>query len=311
MINFNPLDIDNEDVLNKIISAKHGRNKKTCDKCEKDGARKIPEDCKSCENIDRKQLLDDIKSYIFSRYKTFSDNTECIDSILEENHIGMREKKILEDSFKNSNDMKMIKKQIKDNLPNAIKGKCPYCMISAHNTFDHYFDKSTFPEFTLFTKNLLPCCAACNSYKGNKVRNKDNEREIINFYYDMLPDYQFIFFDMEIDFETIMSIPFFNIRLDLNDSLPIEPIIQNHFDNLRLMQRYREQIPDKVSTILGEAKRSYKDGINVDCIISEIRRRIDSLREYNGTNYWEACLYEGLIKEKNVFEQLLNTAFSL
>ena len=41
--------------------------------------------------------------------------------------------------------------------------KCPYCGLNETAHLDHYLPKSDFAEYSLFTKNLIPCCYNCNS----------------------------------------------------------------------------------------------------------------------------------------------------
>lgn len=33
--------------------------------------------------------------------------------------------------------------------------KCPYCLLNRPNTLDHYFDKSDYPEYSVFAPNLI------------------------------------------------------------------------------------------------------------------------------------------------------------
>lgn len=306
MINFKSVEVDDDSILNAVISKKQGRKQGVCDECKQQGVKKIPDDCESCDNVDHKHFLRTVEPYIKLRYQIFRRNTDNIDNIFAEGKIKEKERKLLEDSYKSAADVKKLKIQIKNHLPDAIKGKCPYCMISAHNTMDHYFDKSSFPEYSLLSKNLIPCCSECNGYKGTKLRDTNGVRETINFYYDALPNRQFIFFDMCVDFESSNPIPTFEVRLELDASVKIDCIIGNHFSTLHLAKRYQDQIPEKFSTMIEAAKISYnRYGQDIQDIILSVESRIIALRKINGLNYWEACLYEGIIKEKDIFEKLL------
>ena len=40
--------------------------------------------------------------------------------------------------------------------------KCPYCLLNTPNTLDHYFDKSDYPDYSVYTPNLVPCCSIFN-----------------------------------------------------------------------------------------------------------------------------------------------------
>ena len=78
-----------------------------------------------------------------------------------------------------------IKAKITEIMPSAIKEKCPYCMLSEPGTFDHYIGKGEFPEFSILSKNLVPCCSKCNSKKGEKFLSENGKRIFISFYFDV------------------------------------------------------------------------------------------------------------------------------
>ena len=60
----------------------------------------------------------------------------------------------------------IAKNKLMATMPTPIQSKCPYCMLNRPNTLDHYFDKSSYPEYSVFIPNLVCCCSECNSQKG-------------------------------------------------------------------------------------------------------------------------------------------------
>ena len=44
---------------------------------------------------------------------------------------------------------------------------CPMCGSTGATSLDHYLPKEEYPEFSIFSYNLLPCCVACNQKRGN------------------------------------------------------------------------------------------------------------------------------------------------
>lgn len=69
----------------------------------------------------------------------------------------------------------------------AITNDCPYCSgIGETRTLDHYLIKAKFPTYSIFSKNLIPCCADCNGSsvgKGQRVA-KTQEEQHIHPYFD-------------------------------------------------------------------------------------------------------------------------------
>ncbi|HHZ7933484.1 TPA: HNH endonuclease [Klebsiella pneumoniae] len=55
---------------------------------------------------------------------------------------------------------------------------CPYCGIGTATTLDHYYCKSSLPQFSILKENLIPCCGECNKTKGT-LKPKKNGKEFL------------------------------------------------------------------------------------------------------------------------------------
>ncbi|EPM0888979.1 HNH endonuclease [Klebsiella aerogenes] len=60
---------------------------------------------------------------------------------------------------------------------------CPYCGIGTATTLDHYYCKSTLPQFSILKENLIPCCGECNKTKGT-LKPKKKWKRVFNPYFD-------------------------------------------------------------------------------------------------------------------------------
>ncbi|MGY1890037.1 hypothetical protein [Pseudomonas sp. SDT291_1_S447] len=49
-----------------------------------------------------------------------------------------------------------------------VASSCPMCGNTALGTVEHYLPKTPFPEFSIFSHNLVPSCVDCNSKRGNR-----------------------------------------------------------------------------------------------------------------------------------------------
>lgn len=73
----------------------------------------------------------------------------------------------------------------------ANSEKCPLCgHIGTSAQLDHYLPKSNYPQYSVYPKNLIPCCRDCNQgYKKTQFAKKEEE-QLIHPYFD-----KDIFFD--------------------------------------------------------------------------------------------------------------------
>ncbi len=51
--------------------------------------------------------------------------------------------------------------------------KCPFCRITDVETLDHVAPKANYPAFSVFHRNLYPCCASCNKRMGSGIYNSN------------------------------------------------------------------------------------------------------------------------------------------
>ncbi|MCJ8510816.1 HNH endonuclease [Acinetobacter lwoffii] len=172
-------------------------------------------------------------------------------------------------------------------LPNDYElNTCQYCTINDVNTLDHIVPKESFPEFVVHPKNLIPVCSECNSYKSNKWI-KDGNFEFINLYLHKLPYQQFLHVDLKYVNNTF-SVKYF-LKNTHNIDAILFNIIKNHYDNLKLLNRFQGKANQIISefenTIRGSLiKLSLKDSL--ECAKATITYEQSRL----GMNHYENVL---------------------
>ncbi|MFP1132927.1 hypothetical protein [Asticcacaulis sp. W401b] len=62
---------------------------------------------------------------------------------------------------------------------------CPYCLLRTPRSWDHYFPKDDYPEFSTFALNLVRVCNSCNLRKGNRFVGP--VRSVVHPFIDPLP----------------------------------------------------------------------------------------------------------------------------
>ena len=62
---------------------------------------------------------------------------------------------------------------------------CPMCGSFGTGTLDHVFPKNDFPQFSIFSKNLVPACI-CNTHRKEVLVGVDNAKRILHPYFDRI-----------------------------------------------------------------------------------------------------------------------------
>jgi 5-methylcytosine-specific restriction endonuclease McrA len=180
-------------------------------------------------------------------------------------------------------------KRIIDNQIVEFKHTCAYCLYHNWSTYDHYIPEGSFPEFSVLVKNLIPCCAACNS-KKNAFWRVLGERKIIHFYNDLIPEVVFLKATLKLGEKNIPSISYSLIQPDsINDNL--FRIIQGHYFRLELLELYRKNTDLVISTITLDIEiNKDEDGnkISTEIISKIISKKSSALKKTYGINYWQS-----------------------
>lgn len=182
--------------------------------------------------------------------------------------------------------------------------KCPYCTISPAGTTEHFLPKEKYPEFAVNALNLLPCCSICNGKKGERVKTDDGKPYIINFYYNVLPNEQYLFVDISID---AMGYPNFVYRLDNKNGIDKEmfELIERHFEQLELLERFTTEAICCYSEIENSILENLEEKDDLDLCLRKMRNTaLKDAVEY-GSNHWKVVLKLALA-DNNIYREYLD-----
>lgn len=259
---------------------------------------KLWNDVVSKKNLQNKDRLLKCRKMVEHRYKIYDyyfEYNKIINKIKWSKNNELKEK--LQNCYSKNKIFVPIRKQIIE-----ITSICPYCRINRVNTIDHFFDKSEYPEYSINTNNLVPCCSECNIAKGTKLFGNQNGRKFIHFYYDKIPNSKFLYVD--ISFKNNIDIPIIKLYLKFKSNNNITKIIENHFRELDLIKKYVDGIQHKIYVIISEIKKMKCKGMNSTQIIELLKNRYESNVENNGENYWETCLYYFIVNNRYFVEKI-------
>lgn len=267
-------------------------------------------------NIDNIKLWDEIVSnkrgihksnllqcrhIVLERYVFYQSHYESLEEITPlDTQFWENIKEDLHSCYGNNVAFSRARKKLLSSAP-----KCPYCLLNRPNTLDHYFDKSDYPEYSVFAPNLIPCCSEGNSLKGTRLFNDDQQRQFIHFYIDNIPNYQYLFVHFSID--APKSIPQTFVDLQFQENEPLEQQIRNHFSQLDLLRKFHDAIISRLPVVLGEIEIAKNGGMTFDQIQEIMRVRYRALASTYKGNYWETCMYEGLLSSEGVLEMFFHS----
>lgn len=168
--------------------------------------------------------------------------------------------------------------------------ECPLCGIGEPSTLDHYLPKEEFPEFSIFSKNLIPICSPCNSsYKGVKwIEN--GKRLFIHTYFDIFPAQAF--FTASITVGANLSLAFNTLSVPAH--IDFSELFSRHFEKLKLNDRYKRKAASEIARKKSRFEAILiKSGSPADVASALLKEAVDLRAEYSH-NHWKPALYEAL-----------------
>jgi len=250
---------------------------------------------------------------VINRFREYDSNKENLENIKPLNYSDSKFSPELPEKLKklyNSRDelYKTFKDEIYKKPFEECEQLCPYCGTKiAPDTLDHYMPKAIFPEFSIYSYNLIPVCSVCNRNKHEKWLDDSGSRLILNPYFDKIIDeQQFLKCSLKLGNNAIISIDYY-----IDDKVNIEDyyltIIKNHFEKLDLNQRYVKLSVDRFGRFvwgyIDDDEKEFVD-VSISELKRDVKKSINGLRKY-GKNYWEKVFLEEL-KESDEILKLIS-----
>lgn len=145
------------------------------------------------EEIGLRQRLENLSAAVYERYRIYEDafDNSNLESIAIDPAFEHHSNDLGALYGYNFSTIKEFRKSLEDLQPLTIRYTCQYCTLSRHDSIDHYLPQSSFPEYSIYTRNLVLCCTSCNRIKWRSWLT-NGRREFINFYLDQLPAVQYL-----------------------------------------------------------------------------------------------------------------------
>ncbi|MGX4744612.1 hypothetical protein [Providencia rettgeri] len=237
------------------------------------------------------EIVDSYKSYIRSKGALIRINRPELPS-----NVGEALKKLYSSP---PISHKIIDKMRKDTRVSL----CPMCGSLHSGQLDHILPKTTWPEFSILTKNLVPACQ-CNREKGTITSQNPNIRILHPYYDDILSDRL-----ISINIENLGQVPDISVKIVKKNTHPLYQSIHYHIKNVVLKngmldyqkRRWETFYLNPRSIVRGITPKLRKKNEIVNVLIEELKL-VD--KTHGGKNNWNSIFVSGLINS-NVIKWLL------
>lgn len=171
--------------------------------------------------------------------------------------------------------------------------RCPFCGISEASTLDHYLPKELHPAFSIYSRNLVPCCPQCNSRKSTKIVDEAiGVRQFLHPYFDPIPVDPFV--RVSITFDPNLFVVTYAVVRPIGLSAQTFEQLRSHFNQLGLKRRYTVNALLQLKEDLPAFQRWFdEDGVGV-VLANELSLKADDRELLYGTNDWLCVTYRAL-----------------
>jgi 5-methylcytosine-specific restriction endonuclease McrA len=169
--------------------------------------------------------------------------------------------------------------------------RCPYCLMRQPKTWDHFLAKEDFPEFAALVPNLVRTCDPCNRKKGQRFTGA--LREVINPYFDNLPDTPLLFCDVSVDVDGRLVLKYYILR-NPQVAPALLDLAERHFAAFELEQDLLIEGATIVATFVNEITAGRAVAMTSAALQAAIEGRLDGLEAFP-PNSWEVATFDGLL----------------
>lgn len=178
--------------------------------------------------------------------------------------------------------LSFVREHLMQQLP--VK-RCPYCGVGRPRALDHYLPKSTFPSYSIYSWNLIPCCSDCNTRKSKKVGT--GSARFIHPYFDKLPSSPLLVAELNVLDDTIEVD--YTIQGSPESTVSQVESLRFHFDNLGLRELFSDEAVIKLSNLTETCEVWWGLGGAAN-VSSELKILADGPIRRLGTNNWETAI---------------------
>lgn len=231
-----------------------------------------------------------IRDAVVASYQDYTNATPNVDALVPINLTPLQHAALIHAYTVPTAPLNRLRQDL---LTQVAAARCPFCGIGESSTLDHYLPKETYPSFSVFSQNLVPCCGRCNNKKGERLLDAaTNVRLFLHLYFDLLPNEQFLLVTVNVRPAAIILT--FRVRRPEGVTRARFQQIASHFRLLELADRYRRMSLDELRGQYRALDRLYGASADATRVADEVNSWADTLAAEFGTSHWRVSLYRAL-----------------
>lgn len=190
-----------------------------------------------------------------------------------------------------------------EDLRNSSPDICPMCGSNHAGTLDHLMPKEDFPEWTVFSWNLVPACE-CNTKRGQTlIGNAANNERILHPYFDNVLGNR----NISCTITPQDSYRIVNITIDCIATGTDLNAIQFHIEEVvkkagivNWLEKQWIKIYQEPTTIIQtlDEYTIISDITELDQLLNKFLNRLE--KRHKTPNNWESVLIHGILRDNNI-----------
>lgn len=183
---------------------------------------------------------------------------------------------------------------------------CPMCGSLKPSQVDHVAPKDIYPEYSFYSRNLVPACD-CNGLKKLTFKGEHPGERILHPYYDKIMDERLAFLYFSGDLLTP------NVTLLIEPGHNMNVAVKFHVEQILMKTRIFPWANSKWATLLRKPDRflpalKYHPGeVDLDVFIKIVTTQLTDTDEvYETPNNWESMFLTGIIRSHNAMNFLVD-----
>jgi 5-methylcytosine-specific restriction endonuclease McrA len=164
---------------------------------------------------------------------------------------------------------------------------CCLCGLRATSQLDHYLPQQEFPEFAVYTVNLVPACGVCNNLKDELYKTGSGDPAFVHAYFDALPESEtFLRATLKLDQGVSPSFKLVQTPGLPDDTFRVLTAQFNYFD---LDTIYSEEAVELLAEKYGAIEDYFIEGGQRQ-VAKYLHREAQSVRGRLGLNHWKSAI---------------------
>ncbi|OIQ19966.1 MAG: hypothetical protein BM556_05615 [Bacteriovorax sp. MedPE-SWde] len=187
--------------------------------------------------------------------------------------------------------MEDIKSEIRQNGKDS--GDCPFCGFGEITDVDHFLPSSSYPEYSIYTNNLIPSCHRCNNLKNNSG--------LVNFhpYFDNVINSEFLVCNLTNKRQTVLFSGRFSIDYSLLTTTE-SSLVNDVYGKLDLIERFESVVTNHVEGI----RTDYDKIRNFVTIQIFLQSHYDSKLQLHGPNHYKTATAKSLLNNVSLLSTI-------